>query len=363
MFGKVTVLSLVVSMVLVLAITTGTPASAAACGAPTIVTLYAGQTIDAGTVTVSNDQDFLYVTYSGANDWLLKETHLHIAASLAEIPQTKKGNPKVGGFDYQWSYATPVQEDTYVVSLADLGYTADGVTELVIAAHAVVVQLDANGNEIANETGWGDGFDFPGNSWAMYFAYTLQSCQTGGDDGVLWRTQTQGGWGTVARGGNPGAFRDANFDAYFPNGLDIGAAALGIGGPSVHLSSPGAIEYFLPQGGTAAVLDPSSPSGTDPSSTSAGVLAGQATALTLNVVFDQPGLDGDSPIPLGDLVVVPGSGTACDGMTVQQVLDATNTVLAGNTSQFTPAEVNECASRINENFVDGETNEGYLMTP
>ena len=34
----------------------------ATCGTDTVVTLFAGQTIDAGIVTVGNDEDFLYVT-------------------------------------------------------------------------------------------------------------------------------------------------------------------------------------------------------------------------------------------------------------------------------------------------------------
>jgi hypothetical protein len=152
------------------------------CGTPKLVTLYAGQTIDAGTVTVSNDADNLYVTYTTANGWLLSETHLHVADSLAGIPQTNKGNPKVGNFAYQRSYDPPVSEDTYVIAKSDLSLDANN--SVVIAAHAAVVQVDDSGNVIASETGWGDGDPFVDRgSWAMYFQYTWQDCNGGGGGG------------------------------------------------------------------------------------------------------------------------------------------------------------------------------------
>jgi hypothetical protein len=192
----------------------------------------------------------------------------------------------------------------------------------------------------------------------------------------MWRTQTQGGWGSKARGQNPGSFRDANFDDKFAGGMVVGANAAGVSGNSANFNTAGAIECFLPQGGTSGAF---SENYTDPagipdtfgdcplresvqvnsSDTSAGVLAGQVVALTLNVAFDLPGSGGDSPIALADLIMV---DTVCEGMTVQEVLDEANKVLAGSGS-MTPSEINDCASKINENFVDGITEEGYLIAP
>jgi hypothetical protein len=344
------------------------------CGTPTDVTLYAGQTIESGTVTIANDEDNLYVTFTAENGWLLSETHLHVATSLAEIPQTKKGNPQIGKFKYSSNHNDPIQSHTYTISLMDYEWEADGSTELAIAAHAVVVQLDSGGNVVENETGWGDGDGFPGKNWAMYIEYTLQTCDGEPPEEPFWRTQTQGGWGTKAKGQNPGTYRDANFDTSFPSGLVVGMQ----GTNYAKFDSSGAIQCFLPQGGTADAFDQAhlnpDPAGipdsegacparnsdlATSSDTSAGVLAGQAVALTLNIVFDRPGNGGDSPIPLADLIMV---GTPCDGMTAQAVLDEANAVLAGSGS-MTPSEINECASTINENFVDGVTNEGNLMTP
>ena len=145
------------------------------CGTPTVVTLFAGQTIDAGTVTIANDENYLYVTFSTSNGWLLSETHLHVADSLAGIPQTKKGNPKVGNFAYQSTHDPEVTEYTWVIAKADL--SLDGNNSLVIAAHAVVVKYDEAGNQIANETGWGDGDRFVDRgSWATYVVHTWQAC-------------------------------------------------------------------------------------------------------------------------------------------------------------------------------------------
>ena len=52
-----------------------------------------------------------------------------------------------------------------------------------------------------------------------------------------------------------------------------------------------------------------------------------------------------------------------NGMTVQMVLNAANTVLAGLPSSFSPAEINSCVSSINENFVDGTQAGTYLCLP
>lgn len=115
--------------------------AASARGDEVEVTLYAGQDIDVGTVTVSNDATNLYVEYSTTGGWLLGETHLAVATSLSGIPQTKTGNPKVGKFDHQMEHDPPVTDYTYTISLADAGY--DPGDALVIAAHAEVLQPES----------------------------------------------------------------------------------------------------------------------------------------------------------------------------------------------------------------------------
>ena len=131
--------------------------------------LFAGQTLHVGWVMVWNDADNLYVRYYLYLDWELVKTDVHVATSLADIPQTKKGNPKVGHFDYSDSHAPPVPGNTHYTYTIDLDDWSVGTT-LYIAAHADVV------SGCSEETAWaGCGtFTFPGRNWATYFTYEVQ---------------------------------------------------------------------------------------------------------------------------------------------------------------------------------------------
>jgi hypothetical protein len=125
----------------------------------------------AGKVIVLEDEDFIHVTYIAWDCWLLTETHVAVGESLGDIPQTKKGNPKVGHFPYSDPHG-PVTAYTYDIE-RDSSWNAG--TTLCIAAHAVVYNpcLDQE------ETAWAAycinrDFPFPGNNWATYFFYTVQ---------------------------------------------------------------------------------------------------------------------------------------------------------------------------------------------
>jgi hypothetical protein len=61
-------------------------------------TLFAGQTIDIGTVTMEVVDDNLEVTFQADLGWQLQETHLWVGTNLADMPQTRKGSPKIGNF-------------------------------------------------------------------------------------------------------------------------------------------------------------------------------------------------------------------------------------------------------------------------
>jgi hypothetical protein len=75
-------------------------------------------------------------------------------------------------------------------------------------------------------------------------------------------------------------------------------------------------------------------------------LIGQVTALALNVGFDyfDPNFNPSS-VPLGDMVIMSGPFT---GKTVSQFLAIANDVLGGCSYAYSPSQVNETASRINE---------------
>jgi hypothetical protein len=95
--------------------------------------LIAAQHYDAGDVLVWNTGDFLYVNFTTADDWSLSETHLHVATSAGGIPQTKKGNPIPGRFDYKGEHDPLVPWFEYKIP-----NTWDVDDTLYIAAHAVV---------------------------------------------------------------------------------------------------------------------------------------------------------------------------------------------------------------------------------
>jgi len=130
----------------------------------TVFDLIAGQNIYAGSITVWNDADNLYVKYETVDSFCLTETHLEVGSSLDDIPQ-KNGNPIPGQFEYKTSHNC-VSSFTYTVPLPK------ETCDLYIAAHAVV-KNESGGTE----TAWGSGFDFSGKDWATYSMYHESDCQ------------------------------------------------------------------------------------------------------------------------------------------------------------------------------------------
>ena len=160
--------------------------------AETTVDLLAGQDILAGTVTVSYDDGVLCVTYETEGDWKLVETHWAIATSSGDIPQTKKGNPKVGHFPYGDDELGEYDAEDNLIGGAD-SYEECIELELevgtyIIAAHASLLNLDNIVGYVPDpvtgepgvpiyqqETGWGEGDEFADDrNWAMYFEFVVE---------------------------------------------------------------------------------------------------------------------------------------------------------------------------------------------
>jgi hypothetical protein len=160
----------------------------------TCVTLFAGQTSDAGTVCASIDNTVdtsaecgpgatgvMDVTFSTTGGWELQEAHLAVGDDLADIPANKKGNPKIGNFPYNSGDITGATSQSFSVPLCELGLdgaqeSCDPVTAY-LAAHAAVRKDNGDGS-YQTETGWGDGDRFVDRgSWAEYFNLTLE-CTT-----------------------------------------------------------------------------------------------------------------------------------------------------------------------------------------
>jgi hypothetical protein len=190
---------------------------------------------------------------------------------------------------------------------------------------------------------------------------TVPSC-------VGFRTQTQGYWG----GPGGAAYLAANLAGAFPSGATLGQ----LSGNSATWTSASAIGSFLPAGGPAAALGAGNV--TNPSSTAAGVLGGQALTLVLNVGFDYYDASFAAATEnLGDLTYVDtmtpelGEPTAevFNGMTVVSILGKVNEFLATGsttvgTTTLTGASgaliVNAVCDNINENFDNGTVDNGYL---
>ncbi len=136
--------------------------------------LMAGQSIDVGTVEVTQDETLLCVTFdTTGTDWYITENHLALAGTVEELPQTGSGNPQVGQFPYSRTNLD-TQTDTHCVDYVAAGYLPEDAVYL--AAHAVVELRDGSGTAVQTETAWGEGPEFSGRSWAMYFDYALESC-------------------------------------------------------------------------------------------------------------------------------------------------------------------------------------------
>jgi hypothetical protein len=119
---------------------------------PTEVSLIAGQNMTAGSVTVVNDADYIYITYNTTEGWVLTQTQLYVGTS-AGIPVGGNGNPKPGQFPYKTTHNNATSF-TYQIPLSVIGAGNCGT----IAAHAALKQFDASGNTLLQtQTGWGAG--------------------------------------------------------------------------------------------------------------------------------------------------------------------------------------------------------------
>jgi hypothetical protein len=146
--------------------------------------LWAGQAINAGTAEVTNDQDYLYVTFTATGGYVLTETHLAVATVLSGIPQNKQGIPVPGQFPWKHDLTeAPKTVDTFKIAKSDLLFPVDCGTSFITAAHAALAIIDPlTGLPTKVETGWGGGNAGPGPRWWFYIDYAW-CCPTAGGGG------------------------------------------------------------------------------------------------------------------------------------------------------------------------------------
>jgi hypothetical protein len=181
------------------------------------VDLLAGQSIDAGTVCVEVIGDDLVVTYTTQDGWELTEAHLWVGDDLADMPQTKKGNPKVGNFPHNSGDITGSDSHTFTIPLSDLG-GGDFATSLCdhpfdAAAHAALRKDNGSGG-YQTETGWANGARMvQRGNWATFFNFGFScdepnvKCETAfafGDIELWDITDTnRWGWQITVKSGQP----------------------------------------------------------------------------------------------------------------------------------------------------------------
>jgi len=144
-------------------------------------TLFVGQTIDAGTVCATVNGDDLDVTYTTTGGWELTEIHLWVGNNIADLPQTRKGNPIPGQFPFASGDITGTTSYTVSIPLSELGFSCPDYQEYLVAAHAAVRKALDDGT-VQTETGWSDGTGITDKgNWATISTITL-SCECGGTE-------------------------------------------------------------------------------------------------------------------------------------------------------------------------------------
>lgn len=153
--------------VFAIAASSGLLGFAGPAAAATVTTINAGNgAYLAGTVTVSNNGSSVTVTYETVSgdtptrDWKLAETHLDVQCDPSGFPTTGGGNPQPGQFAYTTEHDPPVDSFSYTVQAPE-GCAVACLDSIVLAAHAALIAIDpATGQQIGEETGWGDGTRF-----------------------------------------------------------------------------------------------------------------------------------------------------------------------------------------------------------
>jgi len=128
------------------------------CDLTTTATFWAGQHTNAGSVSVTQDETNVYVTFTTTGGWTMGLTHLYVGT-------TAPGSYAPGSFPLQTTHNPQVTSYTYTISLASLGSSAGDT--LYIAAHAEV----HNGQQ--SETAWAGQGQWPG----LLFTHTVGECE------------------------------------------------------------------------------------------------------------------------------------------------------------------------------------------
>ena len=130
---------------------------------PQVFELTGGAGNPVGQLSVSNDPDYLYVTYQITGDLCLAASDLEVATSLADIPQ-ENGSPLPDLFTYQNQQAQCIQHQVYLVPMTQAFKFSD---KLYLAARAVI-RSPQDGKP---SDAWTSCFPFPAEDGTGYCTY------------------------------------------------------------------------------------------------------------------------------------------------------------------------------------------------
>jgi len=230
---KIKPLALTCSLLLGATFSINTLAAPALVGGIQETTFLAGQTTDVGSVTTEVVGDNLVITFTTTGDWTLAETHLWVGDNIADMPQTKKGNPKIGNFPYQSGDLSGTGTIIHVetIPLNVLGFSCPSADSTYhTAAHAAVELVNSTtGEVIQSETAWSDGTRYvERGAWGTYESFTL-TCPKGAGDPppVAYECETAYAYDDT---NNNGQSLDANDDNDDPEGYSNNFLTLDLDG-------------------------------------------------------------------------------------------------------------------------------------
>jgi CSLREA domain-containing protein len=264
----------------------------------------------------------------------------NVAGKLGGASELKFGSLTVCGMSDATLNGKTVNDVLAIVNTL-LGGGSNGYT--IADINAILAQLNA---------AFTDGTP---TQWAQQHLF-VGSCPppcTPGAPGCGWRqgdesSYNQFNWDSSIAGA---PLLKANFaSVYAP---DAGLLSVGIVGSttfSMSFSSADAVLNYLPTTG------PNGPLTSDllnPTTSPCGEFGGDVVALKLNVDFsDDNLLARSSSTAFGDLLIC-GASPLPDGTTVRQLLSIANTVLAGQPSSYTIAQIAPIVNAVNAAFVAG----------
>jgi hypothetical protein len=156
------------------------------------------------------------------------------------------------------------------------------------------------------------------------------------------------------------------YGAVYGSGGDLFVIGIASPGFFAEFTSGSHLGEFLPASGASGPLNTDL---ANPTTTSAGIFAGQVAGLKLNIDFSAAGLlPGTAGLNFGDLVLTgfSGSESSLNGLTVSQFLSLNDMALGGAATGFNITDLEIELAELNNAFDDGQPEsfaQDHLVAP